>query len=153
MSKNIRIRIAVIIPRDDEILLVKHVKDDRQYWLIPGGGLNFGETIEECARREIKEETNKDIKIIKLLFLSESVSKDYERHLINLFFLGHVINPEDELRVNEDERIKEARFIPISQLNQIELHPPVAPFIMKAHKNDFKSPPQFLGNLWSYSFR
>jgi 8-oxo-dGTP diphosphatase len=153
LSGKIRIRVAVIIPRNDEILLVRHVKEDRQYWLIPGGGLDFGETIDECARREIKEETNIDVKLLKLLFISESVSREYERHLVNLFFLGQALNPDCELTVLRDERVQEARFVPVSQLNNLELHPPVATFITHAFKNEFRGPALFLGNLWSYSFR
>lgn len=148
----IRIRIAVVIPKDDEILLVRHVKGNRQYWLIPGGGIDFGETIEDCARRELKEETNKDIKLLKLLFVSESVSKEYDRHLVNLFFLGHVFNPDEPLEVKGDERVHEARYVPVDKLGEIELHPPVATFLKKAFKNNFQGPTQFLGNLWSYSF-
>lgn len=153
MAEEIRIRIAVVIPRGDEILLVRHVKGDHQYWLIPGGGLDWGETIEDCAKREVMEETNLDIKIIKLLFISESVSKEYERHLINLTFLGKALNPEDEIKVINDERVKEARFVPVKDLNNIELHPPIAPFIARVFRDEFMGNALFLGNLWSYSFR
>ncbi|MCD4785637.1 MAG: NUDIX hydrolase [Candidatus Eremiobacteraeota bacterium] len=153
MDKRIRIRIAVVIPRGDEILLVRHVKGDRQYWLIPGGGLDWGETIEDCAKREIKEETNLDVKIIKLLFISESVSKEDERHLINLTFLGKALNPEDEIKVLDDDRIVEARFVPVKDLDKIEIHPPIAPFIARVFRDEFRGNTLFLGNLWSYSFR
>jgi len=153
LGNKIRIRVAVVIPRGNEILLVRHVKGDRQYWLVPGGGLDWGETIEDCAKREIMEETNLDIKLIKLLFISESVSKEYERHLINLTFLGKILNPDEEIKVLDDERVKEARFVPVEDLNKIELHPPIAPFISRVFRDEFKGNALFLGNLWSYSFR
>lgn len=153
MAESLRIRVAVIIPKDEKVLLVRHVKDGRQYWLIPGGGLDFGETIEDCARREIKEETNLDIKLVKLLFVSESVSKEHSRHLVNLFFLGQALNPDEVLKVNQDDRIAEARFVPVEKLREIELHPPVASFLIKAFKEQFSGTALFLGNLWSYSFR
>jgi ADP-ribose pyrophosphatase YjhB (NUDIX family) len=152
MEKNIRIRVAVVIPRENEILLVRHVKGNRQYWLIPGGGLNWGETIEDCARREIKEETNMDIKLLKLLFVSESVSQEFERHLVNLFFLGQVLNPGDPIQVVSDERIQEACYVPVEKLRDIELHPPVSSFVIRAFQSNFTGPALFLGNLWSYSF-
>ncbi|MFP4497553.1 MAG: NUDIX domain-containing protein [Vulcanimicrobiota bacterium] len=153
MIDKIRIRVAVILPRDKEILLVRHVKKGRQYWLVPGGGLDPGETIEECAIREIKEETNMDIKLLKLLFVSESVSTEYERHLINLFFLGRILNPDEKIKVNEDNRVREVKFIPVSELNDMEIHPPVASFLSRAFKEDFKGPTLFLGNLWAFSFK
>ncbi len=152
MKEKIRVRVGVVIPQEDKILLVRHVKDERQYWLLPGGGIKFGETIEECAKREVKEETNMDIKIIRLLFVSESISKEYGRHLINLFLLGKIKSPNRELKVLSDHRVKEARFVPIEKLNELEIHPPVAPFISRAFKEKFQGPVLFLGNLWSFSF-
>ena len=152
MSENIRVRIAVVIPKDNEILLVRHSKKGRNYWLIPGGGVDYGETIQDCARREIKEETNLDIKLIKLLFISESVSVEHGRHLLNLTFLGQASNPMDEIKVLSDERVQEARFVPVDKLDKIELHPPIAPFIKRAFKEEFQENAIFLGNLWAYSF-
>ncbi len=152
MAGKLRIRVAVIIPRRDEVLLVRHVKEGRQYWLIPGGGLKYGETIEQCARREIKEETNLDIKLVKLLFVSESLSTEHQRHLINLFFLGQALDPDTPLKVNQDERVQEACFVPVEKLRDIELHPPIASFVIKVFREQFSGTALFLGNLWSYSF-
>lgn len=153
MSEKIRVRIAVVVPRGSEILLVRHVKEDRQYWLVPGGGLQWGETIDECARRELKEETNLDIKLIKLLFISESVSKEHSRHLINLTFLGQASNLDEELKSTGDERVQEAKFVPVEDLHKLEIHPPIAPFIARMYKDKFEGNALFLGNLWSFTFR
>ncbi len=47
------------IIRDDHILLIKHKHredgDEREYWVIPGGGREADETEEECVKREIQE--------------------------------------------------------------------------------------------------
>ena len=42
----------MVLLQDDRILLVRHEKNDYSYWLVPGGGVEFGEEIEETARRE-----------------------------------------------------------------------------------------------------
>lgn len=152
MAKEIRVRIAVVIPRGNEILLVRHVKKGRTYWLVPGGGLDFGETIDDCARREVKEETNLDIKLLKLLFISESVSVEHERHLMNLTFLGQASNSYDDIKVLLDDRVQEARFVPVEKIDKIELHPPIAPFIKRAFREEFQQNAIFLGNLWAYTF-
>lgn len=57
------------IIKDHHILLIKHREHDsgRSYWLFPGGGIETGETEEECVIREMKEETNLDIRIVSLL--------------------------------------------------------------------------------------
>ncbi len=55
--------------RDDQILLVRHREDvsGRTYWIFPGGGLEGGETEEQCVRREILEETNLEVRVVRLL--------------------------------------------------------------------------------------
>lgn len=67
MSERIRYQGAII--RDDHILLIKHRHhgDGRTYWIIPGGGRENGETKEECVAREMREETNLDVAVEKLL--------------------------------------------------------------------------------------
>ena len=57
------------IVRDDQILLIRHQENEtgRSYWIFPGGGIEPGETEEECVRREIREETNLDVRIVSLL--------------------------------------------------------------------------------------
>jgi 8-oxo-dGTP diphosphatase len=57
------------IIHDDQILLIKHSrhKDGFEYWVFPGGGREEGETEEECVQREMKEETNLDVVVERLL--------------------------------------------------------------------------------------
>ena len=73
MSERIRYQGAII--RADQILLIKHRHhgDGRAYWIIPGGGREDGETEEACVVREMREETNLDVAVEKLL-LDESMT-------------------------------------------------------------------------------
>jgi 8-oxo-dGTP pyrophosphatase MutT (NUDIX family) len=59
MRTNVSVR-AVII-RDDKILLIHRIKNDEEYYVTPGGGVEEGESIQEALKREIKEETNLDL--------------------------------------------------------------------------------------------
>ena len=53
---------TLICPRDDEILLVQRAFDPgRGEWGLPGGFLELGETLNQGAIRELKEETNLEI--------------------------------------------------------------------------------------------
>jgi len=56
VSKRIRYQGAIL--RDDHLLLIKHRDhvDGREYWIIPGGGRENGETEEECVVREMCED-------------------------------------------------------------------------------------------------
>ena len=67
MPREIRYQGAII--RDDHILLIMHhaFKTDETYWVIPGGGILEGETEEECVRREMMEETNLEVDVVRLL--------------------------------------------------------------------------------------
>jgi len=57
------------IVRDHKVLLIKHQENDtgRSYWILPGGGIEPGETEEDCIRREMKEETNLEVEVATLL--------------------------------------------------------------------------------------
>ena len=67
MSRLIRYQGAIV--HDHHILLIKHREHNtgRSYWLFPGGGIEPGETEEDCVQREMKEETNLDVKVKGIL--------------------------------------------------------------------------------------
>jgi ADP-ribose pyrophosphatase YjhB (NUDIX family) len=56
---------AVILNKRNQILL--HKRDDSEFWALPGGGMEIGESISECCLREIKEELNLIVEIEKLI--------------------------------------------------------------------------------------
>ncbi len=67
MAHKIRYQGAII--HDDHILLIKHVEHStgRGYWVIPGGGIEAGETEEACVEREMGEETCLRVEVHSLL--------------------------------------------------------------------------------------
>lgn len=73
MPRRTRCQGAII--RDHQILLITHLERDtgRSYWIIPGGGLEPGETPEQCTRREMQEETGLEVQVVRLLFEEEGV--------------------------------------------------------------------------------
>lgn len=62
-------RVQGAIIRHDHILLIqnRHHATGRTYWLLPGGGVDGDETEEECLIREMKEETNLDVRVERLI--------------------------------------------------------------------------------------
>ncbi len=59
-----------VVIRDQHILLISHQEhaSGKIYWAIPGGGIEPGESEEECVRREMQEETCLDVRVERLLF-------------------------------------------------------------------------------------
>ncbi|MBC7476037.1 MAG: NUDIX hydrolase [Candidatus Sericytochromatia bacterium] len=58
-------RAQCIVLKDDKILMIRHKEKQREYWCLPGGGINDNEIPEEASLRELKEECNVDGKIIR----------------------------------------------------------------------------------------
>lgn len=54
---------------------------------LPGGHLDFGETIDHCARRETEEETGLILDQVVFWTLNESIMTDIKRHYITIFML------------------------------------------------------------------
>ncbi len=68
MTRTYRYQGAIL--RDHHILLIRHQehKSGHDYWLVPGGGIDPGETEEQCVMREMREETNLVVRVERLLF-------------------------------------------------------------------------------------
>ncbi len=56
LRENVRVGIVVLTPQ--EVLLIKRFKNNRRYWVFPGGHKRKNEQLIETAIRELKEETN-----------------------------------------------------------------------------------------------
>jgi 8-oxo-dGTP diphosphatase len=80
-ARDIRYQGAIVA--DHHILLIRHREHSsgQSYWLFPGGGREDGETEEACICREMREETNLDVTVQRLLLdLQDMPGSVYQRH-------------------------------------------------------------------------
>jgi ADP-ribose pyrophosphatase len=118
---------AVIEDGEGRILLVKHVEERGGFWkgkwICPGGKLELGETIEEGIVREVREETNLEIKLRVPLIPFDRVVKEGKEtnlHVIYIDYLAEVVG--GELKPASD--VGQAIWVPKEEVPAIwaELH-------------------------------
>jgi len=98
---------AVIKDENDQVLLVKHRPERGGFWqgkwICPGGKLELGERIEDGIRREIKEETNLEIRLTNPLTPFDRIvgaEGQTELHVIYVSYLADKI--EGDLKPDSD---------------------------------------------------
>lgn len=127
---------AIILDKNtNKILLIHRFFRGREYYVFPGGGVEEGESVEEAAVREIKEETGLDAEIDKKLC---EFYNEFDKR-INHFFLITKFNGKVELGGPEAERNSEEDKYILEWHNIHELEKlPLFPEEMKQFINNFK---------------
>lgn len=137
---------VIVVTGDRRILLVKHRKGSRQYWVLPGGRLEYGETFQECAVRELKEETGLDIKVGRMIYMSEAIAPDRSRHIVNIYLTAEVAG--GTLQLGSEPVLAGVDYVPLEELEDSTLYPPVGKKILEDVQTGFPPCIEYLGNLW-----
>jgi 8-oxo-dGTP diphosphatase len=144
-----RLRVSAILHRGTQVLLVRHRKGDRDYWLLPGGGVEGGEQLEEALRRELREECDlEDVQPVGPIALAETIAplgSSSRRHIVHLIFEAPL--PDSIVHVaSTDPAVGNHRLFDISDLSEIDLRPPIHRFLSRWQPGDPFVP---LGPLWT----
>ena len=100
---------------DDEGRVLLQLRGDKKTWAIPGGAMELGESFEETAKRELKEETNLDIidsTMVKVLS-GKDTYREYPNgdKLYDITAIFVITNYSGDLKVNDEESKKLEWFI------------------------------------------
>ena len=144
--KNIRIRVCGILEKNDELLLVRHKKNNYEYYLLPGGGVDYGEDFKCALKREFLEECNLNIEVEDMIFISEGIDPKGSRHIINIYFKVSYISGRLEVGL-DDTNLIGVEYIKKSNLENIILHPNTKKELKEYFING-NSGIKYLGNRW-----
>jgi ADP-ribose pyrophosphatase YjhB (NUDIX family) len=94
---------ALILNNKNQFLLIRTKKSankSKEYddvWSLPGGTIEFGETVQEALMREVKEETGLDITDIKLLTYNDFIRPKEGKHWVSLSFVAIAVNSKHNI--------------------------------------------------------
>lgn len=99
MNKVIRVSVDIIIEFGGGVILVKR-KNPPIGWALPGGFVEYGESLEEAALREAKEETGLNVELVRQFHTYSAPNRDIRCHTISTVFIAKV--KSGELKASSD---------------------------------------------------
>jgi len=104
--------VAVILMNDRQVLLVKRKYEPRQgMWNLPAGFMEFGETTQQTAIREAKEETNLQIEVKELFGVFPGFD-DPRVHVVLIVYRGEIVSGH----IQPGDDASEVKFFPLDEL-------------------------------------
>lgn len=118
-----RKRAAIVLFNNGKVALIKRVRDDKTYYVFPGGGIEKNETPKDAAKREAREELGLEVEIGPCLFeLTENLQEFYflAEETGGIFGTG---SGEEFTSYHPERGSYEAVWMPMELLPSITLYP------------------------------
>jgi 8-oxo-dGTP diphosphatase len=146
-----RIRVCALLHWQGRLLLCRQEKPGKEYWMLPGGGVDVGETVMEALRRELREELGieADVQFEGPIAVADSIAPRgtiSRKHVVHIMFAADLSHRSLEDVETRDAAIKGARLFSDEELDDIVLHPPIKRFLTRWQSGD---PAVYLGALWA----
>jgi 8-oxo-dGTP diphosphatase len=146
-----RIRVSALLRWQGRILLIRHEKPGKEYWLLPGGGVNSGESLVDALRRELREELGIDDRLpvegpVAIVDSIAPVRSFAAKHVVHIIFAGDLGGRSLETVTSVDAAVRGHRLFAFGELEEVVLHPPIQRFLTRWQPGD---PVVYLGPLWA----
>ena len=98
---------AVVLNDQGQILLVKHVPRRGDFWggqwMVPGGGLELGEALEEGVVREVEEETHLKVEVLRHVSTLDRIVREGDEVKLHVVYVDFLVRPVGgDLRPSSD---------------------------------------------------
>ncbi len=151
MGAEPRIRVSAILRWHGRMLLCRHEKGERAYWLLPGGGVNSGESLTRALHRELAEEIGieDELPVEGPVAIVDSIAPAHSyvtKHVVHIIFSGDLSGRSLEAVTSQDAAVRGHRLFAVAELDDVVLHPPIQRFLARWRPGD---PVVYLGPLWA----
>ncbi len=110
-----RVGVGIIVVRKGKVLMGKRKGAHGEgAWSVPGGNLEYGENIEECAVREVFEETGIKIKDTQFITVTNDVFQKENKHYITLWMRAS--SNSGKIVISEPDKFLEIKWVDPEQL-------------------------------------
>jgi 8-oxo-dGTP diphosphatase len=146
-----RIRVSAILRWKGRVLLCRHEKPGKEYWLLPGGGVNSGESLVDALHRELSEEIGIDEELpvegpVAIVDSISPVRSFAAKHVVHIIFAGDLGGRSLEAVTSQDAAVRGHRLFTVHDLEGVVVHPPIQRFLSRWQPGD---PAVYLGALWA----
>jgi 8-oxo-dGTP diphosphatase len=118
MYKNPAPTIDVVVTDMERVVIIQRAREPHKgSWVFPGGFIDYGETAEHAAVREVLEETNLDVELIDILGIYSAPERDPRSHHVNIIFIARPVG--GTLRGGDDA--ESAKWVEIVDLKESDL--------------------------------